>query len=253
MLNQINFPSSLQIDDYLNHLNQIIFKQDGHFIYATTCDKADINIFDQLYLKVDHPDGMKYRDQIYLAGCAYYFYQQNLLNEKLSLTDDVTDLGNQRKLVKDLKKLLDHIKKDESFKFNILFIDVDKFKQVNDEFGHLVGSFLLVEISKIVMKHFKSDYLYRYGGDEFVVILPHIDEEQATKMAQEFSWLIKEKKFLLPNNQTHRLSVSIGISQSPDNAQTFEEIINLADQMMYNSKKSGLGQVVHVNQMIRKG
>jgi diguanylate cyclase (GGDEF)-like protein len=177
-----------------------------------------------------------------------YLKQQIQHFEMLSEKDDVTDFWNQRRLIKDLTRLVDEVKQNKLQRFNILFIDLDKFKQVNDGHGHIVGSFLLVEVSKLIRQHFKNNYLYRYGGDEFVVILPGLDAIQGVREAELLSHLVARHTFILPDGTPYRLTVSVGLSQCPDNAMEVSEIIHLADQMMYTSKKQGEGKVLHFAQ-----
>jgi diguanylate cyclase (GGDEF)-like protein len=178
-----------------------------------------------------------------------YLKQQIQHFELLSEKDDVTDFWNQRRMTKDLNHLIEQVKNKKLQHFNILFIDLDKFKLVNDRHGHVVGSFLLMEVSKLIRQFFKSNHLYRYGGDEFVVILPGVDAIQGVKEAELLSNIIARHTFILPDGTPYRLTVSVGLSQCPDNALEVSEIIHLADQMMYTSKKQGQGKVLHFAQV----
>lgn len=161
--------------------------------------------------------------------------------EILSSTDDVTDFFNQRRLLDDL----DHLIQQNNL-FNVLFLDIDHFKEVNDKFGHIIGSKLLRDISKIIRSKITSEYLYRYGGDEFVIILKNINAQESSDKANELLDAIKAYDFQVEGHGSYSLSVSIGICEYPTNAKIKEDIISVADKMMYRSKKEGRGKVRHI-------
>ncbi len=190
----------------------------------------------------------------------FYKYIENLLiyrmnKEKeqnltvLATTDEITGLYNQRKLSQDLEKAIKHHEiEDETF--SIMFIDIDHFKQVNDNYGHVVGSKLLQDIGEVLSLILRaSDHIYRYGGDEFVVIMPTVDIETVHDIATRVLEKIKNKKFDIGNGEKYNLSVSIGIAEYPTDAKSALEIIKFADEMMYMSKRSGRGKVFHVNEV----
>lgn len=166
----------------------------------------------------------------------------------LTHIDDVTGLYNQRKLQQDLKILIDrHRQKKEIF--SILFIDIDYFKKVNDTHGHIIGSLLLADLAKeLRLLVRETDHIYRYGGDEFIIILPHLDGKVAQKVGERILTAIQNRHWDetfhsgLKGNQL-RLTVSIGVAQFPLSAHTLEEIIHVADAMMYQAKKEGRGRV----------
>jgi diguanylate cyclase (GGDEF)-like protein len=161
--------------------------------------------------------------------------------EVLSSTDDVTDFFNQRRLLDDLDSLI-----DKNDVFNVLFLDIDHFKEVNDKFGHIIGSKLLRDISKIIRSKITSEYLYRYGGDEFVIILSKVNAQDSSDKANELLDAIKAYDFQVEGHGSYSLSVSIGICEYPTNAKIKEDIISVADKMMYRSKKEGRGKVRHI-------
>lgn len=167
----------------------------------------------------------------------------------LSNKDEVTGLYNQRKLVKDLAETIEaHREAEETF--SIMFIDVDHFKKVNDNYGHVVGSQMLVEIGKELSDTLRSsDKIYRYGGDEFVVMMPKVNIETVHKISVRVIEKMKQKTFNVGKAKNYQLSLSIGIAEYPTDAKTADEIISFADSMMYVSKKSGRGKVFHVGEV----
>lgn len=167
--------------------------------------------------------------------------------QRLAYQDDVTHLFNQRKLSLDLDQAILTYEKNKT-PFGLLFIDIDHFKQVNDGFGHMIGSSLLVEVAKRITSAVRNeDSVYRYGGDEFVVLCPGLNEEGAFHLGEKILMIIKEKSFSPCDGVEKKLSVSIGISSPRKSKTTKNEILQLADDLMYTAKKNGRGQVCFVN------
>jgi len=168
----------------------------------------------------------------------------------LSLTDEVTGLFNQRKLIEDLELYINRFQHDQ-VGFSLLFVDIDYFKNVNDQFGHIVGSQLLIDIAVVLKAQLRaSDLVYRYGGDEFIVLLPRTSVEVTKKIALRISESVKSAEFNIDHDKKYKLSLSIGLAQFPNDATSAKSIIDFADKMMYMSKKSGRGKVFHVTEVV---
>ena len=168
----------------------------------------------------------------------------------LSLTDEVTGLFNQRKLVEDLELYIARYE-HEKVGFSLLFVDIDYFKNVNDQFGHVVGSQLLIDMSTVLKAQLRStDLVYRYGGDEFIVLLPRTPVDVTKKIALRISESVKTAEFNIDKDKKYKLSLSIGLAQFPNDATSAKSIIDFADKMMYMSKKSGRGKVFHVTEVV---
>ncbi|HXH30487.1 MAG TPA: diguanylate cyclase [Bacteriovoracaceae bacterium] len=168
----------------------------------------------------------------------------------MALTDEVTGLFNQRKLVEDLEFFIARYQHDKTG-FSLLFVDIDYFKNVNDQYGHVVGSQILIDMAGVLKEQLRSsDLVYRYGGDEFIVLLPRTNLEETKKIALRISDSIKEAEFIIENGHKYKLSLSVGIAEFPTDATNAKAIITFADQMMYMSKKSGRGKVFHVGEVV---
>jgi diguanylate cyclase (GGDEF)-like protein len=168
--------------------------------------------------------------------------------------DDVTGLYNQRKLYKDLSLLVDKYHKEKD-PFSLLFIDIDYFKKVNDSYGHLVGTKLLENVATCIKSLLRdSDISYRYGGDEFVVVLVNSNAESGKIVGERILQTIKSKEFDVEYRNEKKkihLSVSIGVAEFPTDALNSQEILSIADRMMYEAKESGRGVVFNTQDVFK--
>jgi len=156
----------------------------------------------------------------------------------LSIVDDVTGLYNSRHLHTLLETEISRAIRYPA-PFSVIFLDLDHFKLVNDNFGHLVGSRLLREIGQVLKYNLRTvDWATRYGGDEFVLILPRTGRKEALLVARRLRNALNETTFLLNEGLNIRLTASFGIATFPDDAKTKEDVIRMADQAMYRVKRS---------------
>ncbi len=160
----------------------------------------------------------------------------------LSITDEVTPLFNHRFFHQMLER---EIKFSDRYKsqVSIAFIDLDHFKPINDVHGHLRGSHALREVGFLLRTAVReTDYPARYGGDEFVIILPQTDGAAARELGEKFRELIEGHVFLQEEGINAKIGASVGIATYPDEADSKPELIRLADKRMYEDKalrKSG--------------
>ncbi|MBB1424987.1 transporter substrate-binding domain-containing protein [Shewanella sp. SG44-2] len=152
--------------------------------------------------------------------------------------DNLTALPNRSLLDDRLAQATLTHHRDKS-KFALLFIDLDGFKAINDQYGHHVGDKLLQRIALLLGKHVReSDTVARFGGDEFVVLLNHIEaKENARQVAENI--LLGLKKPLLIDDINVSISASIGIAIFPNDADTAASLLKKSDQLMYQAKKVG--------------
>jgi len=157
------------------------------------------------------------------------------MTTRKTYVDDVTDLFNQRYLPIVLDKEIKRCQRMNG-KFTVLFLDIDYFKMVNDSKGHWVGSKLIRQLGQIIKSNVRAaDFPFRYGGDEYVVILVDTDAKQAVHIAERIRKCVEETDFLIDGHSI-RLTVSIGLASYPDHAATPEEVMKLADEAMYYGK-----------------
>lgn len=156
--------------------------------------------------------------------------------ERLSLTDDLTKLHNARYL---RQFLVNEIKRARRYKTNVaaLFLDLDDFKRVNDAHGHLVGSHALMEVAALILPSVRdTDCVVRYGGDEFVVILPETGIDEAVQVADRIRAKIEQHRFTGGRGLKVSLTASFGIAVFPEHALSPQQLIACADAAMYGAK-----------------
>lgn len=158
--------------------------------------------------------------------------------QELTITDDCTGLYNARHLYKTLEAEV-YRSARFGYEFSILFLDLDHFKRVNDTHGHLVGSRLLAEIGYSIKTNLRLiDYAFRYGGDEFVVLLPQTPKESALVVARRLRDVLRNSAYLKGDSLNLNIRASMGVATYPEDAKSAHEIIRQADEMMYMVKNS---------------
>lgn len=152
----------------------------------------------------------------------------------LSITDDCTGLFNARHLYTLLEEQLSRPGKPP---FSLLFMDLDRFKSINDTHGHLVGSRLLAEVGEMIKQVIGPENpAFRYGGDEFVVLLPDHTKRAGRDMAVKLFHTLRQTRFLTGEGLSLELRGSFGMATFPDDGSDIESMIKAADDMMYHVK-----------------
>src|SRR5579863_3939378 len=190
------------------------------------------------------PEGFSARDLALLEALADYAaiaienarHVQRI--HELTITDDCTSLYNARHLnfMLDTEIYRSH---RYAFEFSLVFIDLDHFKMINDTHGHMVGSKLLGEIGTMIKSNCRLiDFAFRYGGDEFVVLLPQTSKENALGVARRLHKLIREAVWLHEPGLNVHVTASVGVASYPSDSRTKAELLHLADEAMYLVKNS---------------
>jgi len=161
-----------------------------------------------------------------------------------AVTDSLTRLLNRRYLAEFLpREVIRARRKGDSLA--VLMIDLDHFKRFNDSFGHDAGDLVLKEVAQLLMGHIRgSDIACRYGGEEFVLVLPDTTLEGARRRAEEIGAAVKELKLALRGKPLGAITVSIGVGLLPDHVASPEALVRVADEAMYEAKKAGRDRVV---------
>ncbi len=171
--------------------------------------------------------------------------------QELTITDDCTGLYNARHLYKTLEAEV-YRSHRFGYEFSVLFIDLDRFKKVNDTYGHLVGSKLLTEIGFKVKSQLRLiDYAFRYGGDEFVVLLPQTNKDAAMVVAKRLRDILRNTIFTIEDIPLN-IRASMGLACYPEDAKSAHEIIRQADEMMYMVKNSSRDNIAIAQQGMLK-
>ncbi|MHB8653983.1 MAG: sensor domain-containing diguanylate cyclase [Terriglobia bacterium] len=171
--------------------------------------------------------------------------------EELTITDDCTALYNARHLHFVLDAEI-YRSTRYNYEFSVIFIDLDHFKQVNDTYGHLIGSKLLWMIGEIIKGHLRLiDYAFRYGGDEFVVLLPQTPKESALLVVRRIKDLLNSKLFFTEENLNIKVTASFGLAAFPGDARTRKDILRMADEAMYVVKNSTRNSIALAGEGIR--
>ncbi len=166
---------------------------------------------------------------------------------ELTITDDCTNLYNARHMNFILETEV-YRSQRYGYEFSLVFIDLDHFKHVNDTHGHLMGSKLLGEIGQILKAHSRRiDFAFRYGGDEFVILLPQTSKENACIVARRLHRLIGETTWLHGEGLDVRITASVGVATYPSDAKTKVELLHLADEAMYLVKNTTRDSVAAAN------
>ena len=162
---------------------------------------------------------------------------------ELTITDDCTNLYNARHMNFILETEV-YRSQRYGFEFALVFIDLDFFKNVNDTHGHLMGSRLLAEIGQVIKTNCRLiDFPFRYGGDEFVVLLPQSSKDNAYVVARRLHRLIRETTWLKGEGLNVRITASVGVAAYPSDSKSKTELLHMADEAMYvvkNSNRDGV-------------
>ncbi|MDR2729877.1 MAG: GGDEF domain-containing protein [Treponema sp.] len=174
-------------------------------------------------------------------------YKLNFELKFLSKTDELTGLDNRRSLL----EYMDFLWKQCSrlkLSISIFMIDIDFFKKYNDLFGHIEGDKALIAVAQCLKKEIKrkTDFVSRYGGEEFVCLLPYTDQEGAIYFARKLVKTIEDLKIAHPmNDRSGYLTISIGVSSTiPDMNDLPVNLMDNADKALYNAKGAGRNQAV---------
>jgi len=168
----------------------------------------------------------------------------------LASTDPMTRLYNRRAFTKTAKHIFD-LAKREKRNLSVIMLDIDKFKNINDTYGHQAGDDVIISLAnKLQNNQRKSDILCRFGGEEFVVLLPNTDADGARVVAEKIRLDIEDASVETALQQNIKYTVSLGISQVDlANEQNIDGSLKRADDALYEAKKTGRNKVCSRNNL----
>lgn len=162
--------------------------------------------------------------------------------QKLSITDGLTQLHNSRHFYNQLKGEIDRSNR-YGHPLSLLLLDIDKFKDYNDTYGHLEGDQVLIGIGRIINACLRNmDSAYRYGGEEFTILLPDTVGDEAKTVAERLRVSVNEHRFYPNTGDTVNITISIGVTEY-HLEETISDFVQRADKAMYTSKQDGRNKV----------
>ena len=240
--------------DYIQYLNELNFNLEQKSMMNVAIKfKGDLVGFISIVLKGNSQE-LRLDEDVFLLSSAELIEQTIAAKERIELEeklwrlasfDNLTQLPNRNYFYKKAKIAIDHAK-SEQHKMALLFIDLDRFKSVNDQYGHLVGDELLKQVAGRIKSVVRADDLVaRIGGDEFVILLTKIGEH---KHAEKVCKLLVNSLSIEFNimGEVVNIGASIGIAVFPEHAENTDILMSLADSAMYQVKnKTGNGFVMY--------
>ena len=179
------------------------------------------------------------------AVICYSFYSLMQLTRKVhrnlaekSYTDQLTGLRNFRYLQEQLNDEVQRVQRYGG-QLGVLFLDLDKFKQVNDSYGHNVGNRVLRKTAQCIAEQIRAvDVIGRVGGDEFVILLPETGREEARRLGQRLCRAVHEHSVSVGNDEkVDFVHMSVGVAVFPDNGDTAAAVVTAADRAVYQAKE----------------
>lgn len=202
-------------------------------IPSAVLDEIQLNI-QNIIENFDIPDDNK----LEVIKKINFMYTQT---KQMSLTDPLTKLFNRRHFEAEFEREFKRAKRYNN-PLSIAVADIDFFKQVNDNYGHLCGDYILKEIAYIITNNFRqTDLIFRYGGEEFVIILTETSGKNALIPLERLRKAVENYKFKF-NKQDINITLSIGVS-SNINLETAQEMFEEADKILYDAKNNGRNQI----------
>lgn len=194
------------------------------------------------------PDKERGRFQI-LAQQFIIGFKRALLYKKmqeLSITDSLTRLFSRRHF---LERFGEELRRSKKFRYSFSFVmaDIDRFKNFNDKYGHLVGDAILREVSKALKDTLRQiDFVGRYGGEELAIVLVETDKQQALFAAERLRQAI-ESRVIRAYDEELKVTISLGVATFPEDGDSLERLIEGADKALYMAKSAGRNKVKYLS------
>jgi|GEM_PF-3544168 len=178
---------------------------------------------------------------VYFGYIAMNSERANISLQKMAETDPLTNLSNRRGAQLIFERLNSNLNGESLF--SILIGDIDYFKKINDTLGHKAGDLVLTGVADIINFNLrKGDKAVRWGGEEFLIILPKTSSEDALQLAERIRLNIEEKSFIFKDDIL-RITMSFGVASMKHNESSYENVISQADESLYQAKNNGRNRV----------
>ena len=162
---------------------------------------------------------------------------------ELSIVDALTQLYNSRHFYNQLRMEIDRSNRYKEHPMTLILLDLDNFKAVNDTYGHVEGDQVLLRLGQVIKRCMrKTDSAYRYGGEEFTILLPMTTSKDAAVIAERIRTEFKKENFFPTPGKDFQMTVSLGLAQYKPQEDT-KAFVNRVDQLMYQAKKNGKDRV----------
>lgn len=189
------------------------------------------------YIGTTHDISIKKEYEYQISNYIEELKKNNIELKRLASTDLLTGAYSRRKFEDDINYYLNN---NTNMRFSLILIDIDNFKSVNDIYGHIKGDKVLQNVTKLIFNNIRmTDRLFRWGGEEFIIILPETTLESAKAAAEKIRNIIQTGDFGLEK----QITVSLGVGEICDN-ESVEEIILRIDRLLYYAKKQGGNKVL---------
>lgn len=162
---------------------------------------------------------------------------------RMTIMDGLTEVHNRRYLIETMERELSRARR-HARPLSLIIFDLDRFKQVNDSYGHLTGDHVLREMASIIRQRVRREEVFaRYGGEEFVILLPETTLEPARHYAEQLRQLVAKHPFSFEGHEL-KMTISLGVAELTSAMSTPQELIQAADEKLYQAKSSGRNRVV---------
>jgi diguanylate cyclase (GGDEF)-like protein len=198
----------------------------------------------QLTHRIDHDMPKEFKELAYgvnaMAGKLDQIHSDLI---KVSIHDKLTGCFNRRHLDEEIIKLFSQSRRTEG-PLSLMMLDLDLFKAINDTYGHAAGDIVLRSVTEVISKQLRQyEILYRYGGEEFVILLPAAEEADAALLAERIRASVADKQIDIGGEHPVKITVSIGIASYPQSAASIDELFTMMDQALYAAKENGRNRV----------
>lgn len=229
--------------DRIRHMPILIIVEPGDD--AKLLRGLDMGVNDYIVRPIDRNEMLaRIRTQIKRKRYADHLRTRLEESVEMALTDDLTGLHNRRYMESHLKTLVNEASQRDK-PLSLLLTDIDFFKSVNDIHGHDAGDVVLREFAERIRKNIRGiDLACRFGGEEFVVMMPDTDLSKAYLVGERLRQSIASVPFMLPDGTALDVTASVGVSKLVDAQDTPQSILKRADQALYSAKRDGRNRVV---------